>query len=190
MWVLIDNYDSFTFILHHYLLQLHPDCRVFRNDELTVDELAKLSPERIILSPGPETPYQAGISMDVIRHFHTSVPILGVCLGHQALGLFFGGKLARLPYPMHGKTSFVMPCNHPIFKGLSTPFQAMRYHSLIISLPSESKLQPLAHSIDDNQLMMFQHQTYPCVGIQFHPESVGTPDGAKLLKNWHQLYAK
>ncbi|MBS1774871.1 MAG: aminodeoxychorismate/anthranilate synthase component II [Bacteroidetes bacterium] len=190
MWVLIDNYDSFTFILHHYLLQLHPDCRVFRNDELTVDALAALSPERIILSPGPETPYQAGITMDVVRHFHSSVPILGICLGHQALGLFFGGKLERLPYPMHGKTSLINTCKHPIFKDIPISFQVMRYHSLAISLPSECELKPLAYSIDDHQIMMFQHQTFPCMGIQFHPESVGTLDGAQLLKNWHQLYVK
>lgn len=188
MWVLIDNYDSFTYILHHYLLQTGNECVVYRNDEITADELEKLNPARIIISPGPETPLQAGITMNVIQHFHNKIPILGVCLGHQALGMHFGAKLVHAPYPMHGKTSEVQYMPHSIFNGLQNPFTVMRYHSLAVSNFEGTGLKAIAHSTDDNTIMALAHETYPCIGIQFHPESVGTADGLQILNNWAQLF--
>jgi len=184
MWVLIDNYDSFTYILHHYLLQTGHECRVFRNDELTVDELKHIAPQRIIISPGPETPLQAGICMDVIDHFHQTTPILGICLGHQALGMYFGAQLIHAPYPMHGKTSEVMHTGDKLFAGVSSPFTAMRYHSLSIENLAGTGLTAIAYSKDDHQIMAMRHNRFPCVGIQFHPESVGTSEGLSILKNW------
>ena len=187
MWVLIDNYDSFTYILHHYLLQTGNDCVVYRNDEITVDELIKLSPSRIIISPGPESPLQAGITMDVIAHFYNKVPILGVCLGHQALGMHFGAKLTHAPSPMHGKTSMVAYNPHPLFRSLDNPFTEMRYHSLAIDELAGKGLQALAYS-EDVVIMALAHEQYPCIGIQFHPESVGTTDGLQLLQNWAKMF--
>lgn len=186
MWALIDNYDSFTYILYDYLLQLCPAgiaCKVFRNDELTIAQLQELNPTQIIISPGPETPLQAGICMKVIEHFHKHTPILGICLGHQALGMFYGAKLTKLCYPMHGKTSDIMHTNHPIFEGIPSPFTAMRYHSLTLAEAGEHDLDILARSKDDNAVMVLAHKTFPSIGIQFHPESVGTEIGLKLLSN-------
>jgi anthranilate synthase/aminodeoxychorismate synthase-like glutamine amidotransferase len=187
MWVLLDNYDSFTHILHHYLLQTGHECCVFRNDAISIEELYQLQPERIIISPGPETPLQAGICMEVVRQFHHTVPLLGICLGHQALGIFFGAKLVHAPKPMHGKTSRITHQNHDLFRGISAPFTAMRYHSLVLENLEQTGLQCIATSTDDNQIMVIVHEQYPCVGIQFHPESVGTEDGLQLLKNWAEM---
>jgi len=184
MWVLIDNYDSFTYILYHYLLQTGNECMVFRNDEVTVAGLKQLNPERIIISPGPETPLQAGICMDVVDQFHHTTPILGICLGHQALGMYFGAKLVHAPYPMHGKTSKVRHDGDRLFEGISSPCTVMRYHSLSIDVPEKSGLNTIAYSEDDSQVMAVVHKLYPCVGIQFHPESVGTACGLKILSNW------
>jgi len=186
MWALIDNYDSFTYILHHYLLQIMPECVVFRNDEITVEELQQLNPERIIISPGPETPIQAGICMSVIDHFHKKTPILGICLGHQALGMYFGAKLVHLPYPMHGKTSEVYHDDHHLFRDITSPFTVMRYHSLAIAQTENTDLEVIAHSKDDDTIMAIVHKQYPCTGFQFHPESVGTDNGLRLLYNWAQ----
>jgi len=183
MWVLIDNYDSFTWILHDYLLQTGHECRVYRNDEISVTQLSDLHPERIILSPGPETPLQAGITMSVIDHFHKHTPILGVCLGHQALGMYFGARLVHIPYPMHGKTSEVTHNHHPLFAAIPSPFTAMRYHSLAVDDFSATQLQPLAHT-QDGIIMALAHREHRCTGVQFHPESVGTKYGLQLLKNW------
>ncbi|MCB0698707.1 MAG: aminodeoxychorismate/anthranilate synthase component II [Chitinophagales bacterium] len=188
MWILLDNYDSFTYILLHYLQQTGNECVVYRNDELSVTELAALNPERIIISPGPETPLQAGITMDVIEHFHKTTPILGVCLGHQALGMYFGGKLVHTPYPMHGKTSEVTHNDHPLYNNIPSPCTVMRYHSLAIDEIENTGLIPLAHTVDDNTLMALAHETYPCVGIQYHPESIGTNDGQQLINNWAKMY--
>ncbi|HRO42576.1 MAG TPA: aminodeoxychorismate/anthranilate synthase component II [Flavipsychrobacter sp.] len=188
MWVLIDNYDSFTHILHHYLLQTGNECKVFRNDEITVEELKQINPERIIISPGPETPLQAGICLDVIDRFYQTTPILGICLGHQALGMYFGAKLIHAPYPMHGKTSELMHHGHELFDSISSPFTVMRYHSLSIENLAGTGLKAIAHSNDDNQIMAIVHERYPCVGIQFHPESVGTVDGMRMLANWAGMY--
>jgi len=187
MWVLIDNYDSFTHILHHYLLQTGNDCRIFRNDEITVAQLAELAPSRIIISPGPETPLQAGISMELIRYFHDRVPILGVCLGHQALGMFFGAELKRAAYPMHGKTSRIRHTDHPLFGGIPRLFTAMRYHSLVIGGLAGTGLIPTATAEDDGTVMAVSHEHYPCTGVQFHPESVKTEYGLQLIRNWGDL---
>jgi anthranilate synthase/aminodeoxychorismate synthase-like glutamine amidotransferase len=183
MWVLIDNYDSFTWILQHYLLQAGRECAVYRNDELSVAQLAALNPERLILSPGPETPVQAGITMDAIAHFHDRIPILGVCLGHQALGMFFGGKLVHAAYPMHGKTSEITHNNHPLFTGIPSPCTVMRYHSLAIEQLQGTDLQALAYT-EDGTLMALTHKHHHCTGVQFHPESVGTEHGLQMLQNW------
>lgn len=187
MWVLLDNYDSFTYILHHYLLQTGSECIVYRNDELSVDELVQLNPSRLIISPGPETPLQAGICMEAIRHFHDKIPILGVCLGHQALGMFFGAELHHAPYPMHGKTSEIVHNGHRLFQHIASPFQAMRYHSLIIENIAGTGLKEVAYC-DENINMAVVHEKYPCAGIQFHPESVSTTEGQRLLQNWADMY--
>jgi anthranilate synthase/aminodeoxychorismate synthase-like glutamine amidotransferase len=186
MWALIDNYDSFTWILHHYLLLTGHECGVYRNDEITVPQLINLAPERIILSPGPETPVQAGITMEVIAHFHATVPILGVCLGHQALGMYFGAGLIHTPVPVHGKTSPVIHNGHRVFAGIPSPFTAMRYHSLAIDRLETTALETIAHT-EDGINMAIVHKKYPCTGMQFHPESVGTEYGLQLLKNWAGL---
>lgn len=188
MWILLDNYDSFTYILHHYLLQTGNECVVYRNDELTVAELAELNPERLIISPGPETPIQAGITMDAIAHFHNKIPILGVCLGHQALGMYFGAELIHIPYPMHGKTSEVHHQHHALFNDVPSPCKVMRYHSLAIDKLESTGLQTIATSADDNIIMAIAHETYACTGIQFHPESIGTEHGLQMLKNWAAMY--
>ncbi len=187
MWVLIDNYDSFTYILHHYLLMTGNDCRVVRNDEISIPELRQLRPERIILSPGPETPKTAGITMDVVSAFHEHTPLLGICLGHQAIGLHFGGRLAHAPYPMHGKTSTIRHVEHRLFDGLPQPFTAMRYHSLCLENLANTGLQTLATAQDDGLIMAIEHQQYPSIGFQFHPESIGTPLGQRLLRNWSNI---
>jgi anthranilate synthase/aminodeoxychorismate synthase-like glutamine amidotransferase len=188
MWILLDNYDSFTYILHHYLLQTGNECKVYRNDEITIDELKALNPERLIISPGPETPLQAGICMDAIKEFHNRIPILGVCLGHQALGMHFGAELVHAPYPMHGKTSEVNHDGHTLFNNVPKPFTVMRYHSLALKMPVGGALIPLAYSKDDNTIMALAHKIHPCIGIQFHPESIGTTDGQQMLNNWAAMY--
>lgn len=187
MWILLDNYDSFTYILHHYLLQTGNACTVYRNDELTLQQLIDLQPSRLIISPGPETPLQAGITMDAIKHFHDKIPILGICLGHQALGMFFGGRLLHAPYPMHGKTSEVKHNGHTLFNTCPNPITVMRYHSLVVDGFENTGLQALALT-EDGSIMALTHDTYPCIGIQFHPESIGTTDGLQLLKNWAEMY--
>lgn len=186
--MLIDNYDSFTYILHHYLLQTGHDCTIYRNDEISVAALQALNPSRLIISPGPATPLQAGISMEAIQYFHDKIPILGVCLGHQALGMFFGAELKHAAYPMHGKTAPVQYSGHALFAGLSNPFTVMRYHSLVIEPAAGSDLHTIATAQNDGAVMAVAHTQYPCVGVQFHPESVGTPEGMQLLQNWADMY--
>lgn len=184
MWILIDNYDSFTHILHHYLLQLNKDVRIFRNDEVTLDELIALSPERIIISPGPQTPKEGGITNGVIEYFVTLVPILGICLGHQALGVYFGATLEKAAKPVHGQTSAVKHQGEHLFNGIPDHFMAMRYHSLIIDNWENTNIVPLAFS-ENNELMAFKHNIYPATGIQFHPESIMTEYGLQILQNWN-----
>ncbi|HLA52547.1 MAG TPA: aminodeoxychorismate/anthranilate synthase component II [Flavitalea sp.] len=183
MWVLIDNYDSFTHILHHYLVQAGGDCVVCRNDELTLDGLIRLQPERLIISPGPGRPENAGITMEAVAHFYDKIPILGICLGHQALGLHFGAQLVHAPEPVHGKVREVHHGGHALFAGLPNPFPAMRYHSLSLTGMEGTGLLPIAHTSDEVN-MAVMHERYPCIGFQAHPESVGTPDGLRILQNW------
>ena len=183
MWLLIDNYDSFTHILHHYLLHLHSDIVIVRNDKITIAEIIALAPERIIISPGPQTPQLAGITMAAIARFHQTTPILGICLGHQALGEFFGGKLQQSARPFHGKTSVIKHDNSALFKGLPSDFKVMRYHSLIITEWENTAIRPLAFT-ENKELMAMQISGFPCVGIQFHPESILTEHGRTMLQNW------
>lgn len=183
MWVLLDNYDSFTHILHHYLLQAGGDCRVIRNDAVTLQDLINLQPERLVISPGPGRPEHAGITMAAVAYFHDKIPILGICLGHQALGLHFGAKLVHAPEPVHGKIRDVFHQGHPLFDGLPNPFPAMRYHSLSLQSLAGTGLQPIAQAADDVN-MAIVHERYPLFGFQAHPESVGTAGGLRMLKNW------
>jgi anthranilate synthase/aminodeoxychorismate synthase-like glutamine amidotransferase len=187
MWVLIDNYDSFTHILHHYLLQAGGDCTVYRNDALSLEDLIALQPERLIISPGPGRPEGAGITMEAIAHFHDRIPILGICLGHQALGLHFGAQLVHAPEPVHGKVRAVHHTGHPLFEGLPDPFPSMRYHSLSLTGLESTGLIPIAHGADDVN-MAIAHERFPCLGFQAHPESVGTPDGLRMLQNWAGMW--
>lgn len=187
MWALIDNYDSFTHILHHYLLRLHPDVRVVRNDEITVADLKGLQPERVILSPGPQTPLQAGITSEVIAAFHEHTPILGICLGHQALGMFLGATLHKALRPVHGMTDHIVHNGEDIFKGIPDGFKAMRYHSLVLKDLEGTGIRPLAFT-GEGELMAFVHDHFPLTGLQFHPESVLTEYGMTLLKNWREKY--
>lgn len=189
MWVLLDNYDSFTHILHHYLLQTGNECQVFRNDEITLEALIELRPTRLIISPGPGRPKDAGITMEVVTHFHDKIPILGICLGHQALGLFFGAKLEHAPAPVHGKVAEIFTEQHPLFEGLENPFPAMRYHSLCLENFEDTGLSTIA-TTEDGVNMAIAHESYACIGFQAHPESIGTPEGLKLLKNWAGMYQK
>lgn len=186
MWVLLDNRDSFTHMLHHSLLLAGAaDCRVINSHDISLEALIALQPERLIISPGPETPLQAGITMAALGHFMDKIPVLGVCLGHQAIGLHFGARLVKAPEPQHGFTSTLsFSGNHPLFSGISAPFTVMRYHSLSIEGLENTGLQALAHATDDHTLQVMIHTHFPCTGIQFHPESIGTPDGIQLLRNW------
>jgi anthranilate synthase component 2 len=187
MVFVLDNYDSFTFNLVQYMGELGADVVVRRNDELTPEQVEALHPDRIVLSPGPCTPQEAGISIDLIRHMAGKVPILGVCLGHQAIGAAFGGNIIRAPKLMHGKTSDVQHDGKTIFDGISTPMTCTRYHSLIVeekSLPDD--LEVSARTADGT-IMGLRHRSLPVEGVQFHPESVLTTDGKRLIQNFLKL---
>src|SRR3954471_10929302 len=187
MLLLIDNYDSFTYNLAQYLGELGGDVRVERNDALTVDDVAKLAPRRIVISPGPCTPNEAGISLELIARLAGKIPILGVCLGHQAIGQAFGGKVVRAPHVMHGKTSPIEHDGTGLFAGIGSPMQATRYHSLLgepASLPPSLKVTARTA---DGEIMALQHQSLPVWGVQFHPESILTVDGKRLLQNFLEL---
>ena len=188
MVLVIDNYDSFTYNLVQYLGELGADVRVRRNDEVTVGEVEAMGPEQILISPGPGRPESAGVSIDVIRRFGPSVPILGVCLGHQAIGVVYGGTVCRATAPMHGKTSTVVHDGKGVFEGISAPFQAGRYHSLVIAsegVPAE--LEVAARTKEDGTIMAVRHRSYPVHGVQFHPESVLTDEGRRILRNFLDL---
>jgi len=186
----LDNYDSFTYNLVQYLGELGAQVEVRRNDQVTVDEIAALRPERIVISPGPCTPQEAGISMELIRHFAGKVPLLGVCLGHQAIGAAFGGNVVRAKCLMHGKTSQVEHDGKTIFQGVSSPMTATRYHSLIVAeeqLPAELEVSAWTRDNDGTRVIMgLRHRRFPVEGVQFHPESVLTSEGKKLVKNFLQ----
>jgi len=183
----LDNYDSFTFNLVQYMGELGADVVVRRNDELTPAEIEALHPDRIVLSPGPCTPQEAGISIDLIRHMAGKVPILGVCLGHQAIGAAFGGNVIRAPKLMHGKTSEVQHDGKTIFTGLATPMTCTRYHSLIVEEKSLPKDLEVSARTADGTIMGLRHRTLPVEGVQFHPESVLTSDGKRLIENFLNL---
>ncbi|MDQ6660839.1 MAG: aminodeoxychorismate/anthranilate synthase component II [Chloroflexota bacterium] len=184
MLLLIDNYDSFTYNLYQYLAELGTEVEVRRNDALTLDEIEKMQPERIVISPGPCTPREAGLSCRIIETFGPSIPLLGVCLGHQAIGDVYGGKVIRAPEPIHGKTSLMHHTGQGVFSNLPTPFEANRYHSLIVersTLPNELEITA---ETSDGLIMGIRHRTYPIEGVQFHPESIMTPHGKDLLRNF------
>jgi anthranilate synthase/aminodeoxychorismate synthase-like glutamine amidotransferase len=184
--LLIDNYDSFTWNLAQYLGELGAPPVVRRNDEMTLDEIARMTPARIVISPGPGRPEDAGISIEVIRRFGPTTPLLGVCLGHQAIGVAFGGTVVRAHELMHGKTSVVDHDGRGVFKGMTRPFTAGRYHSLVVAAPLPEPLEPAAQT-EDGTIMGVRHRTFPVHGVQFHPESVLTVEGRRLLRNFLEL---
>ena len=185
--LVIDNYDSFTYNLVHFLGELGAESQVFRNDKIDLHEIAGMAPEGIVLSPGPATPNEAGICLAVIERFKATTPILGVCLGHQAIGQAMGGKVIRAPELMHGKTSRINHTGKGLFRGLNSGFEATRYHSLIVerdSLPADLEITA---SSDDGLIMGMQHRSYPLHGVQFHPESIASENGHALLQNFLNL---
>ncbi len=187
MILVIDNYDSFTYNLVQYFGELGADLLVRRNDEITIAEIEQLNPERIVVSPGPCTPTEAGISCDVIKHFGPRKPVFGVCLGHQAIGQVYGGDVIRADRLMHGKTSPIIHTGENLFAGLPSPFEATRYHSLIVkrdTLPAELKITA---ETAEGEIMGLMHQEYPVYGVQFHPESILTTEGKNILRNFLKL---
>jgi anthranilate synthase/aminodeoxychorismate synthase-like glutamine amidotransferase len=187
MLLVIDNYDSFTYNLVQYLGELGQQVRVVRNDEVSVDDIERMSPERIVISPGPCTPNEAGISLDVIRRLAGKIPILGVCLGHQAIGQAFGGKVIRAKEVVHGRTSRVFHDDKGIFAGLPNPFEATRYHSLIVERSSLPACLEITAKTWDEEIMGLRHKSLPVEGVQFHPESFLTKVGKDLLRNFLRL---
>src|SRR5688572_24608567 len=188
MILVIDNYDSFTYNLVQYLGELGADVRVRRNDQVTIGEVEAMSPEQILISPGPGRPENAGITTDVIRRFGPKTPILGVCLGHQAIGLVYGGVVCRASAPMHGKTSTVVHDGKGVFQGVGANFEAGRYHSLVIASSNvPADLEVAARTREEDIIMAVRHRRYPVHGVQFHPESVLTGEGRRILKNFLDL---
>ncbi|MCB4790620.1 MAG: aminodeoxychorismate/anthranilate synthase component II [Elusimicrobia bacterium] len=190
MILVIDNYDSFTYNLVQYLSEWEKNLRVFRNDKITADEIEKLKPDMIVISPGPGTPEDAGVSLEIIKRFTGKIPILGVCLGHQCIAHAFGGKVVRAKRLMHGKTSRILHDKKNIFTGLSNPFEATRYHSLIVekkSLPQQLKITAWTK---EGEIMGLRHKKYILEGVQFHPESILTKEGKKLLNNFVKMSRK
>ena len=190
MILLIDNYDSFTYNLYQYMGIFEKDIKVVRNDKITIEEIEQLDPDRIVLSPGPKSPKEAGICMDVVKHFYTKKPILGICLGHQSIGAAFGAKIIHAKELMHGKSSMAqIRKESPLFKNLGTEMQVARHHSLAAirdTLPEELKVTAVT---DDGEIMAVEHRDYPVYGLQFHPESVMTPQGLQMIENFIN-YAK
>ncbi len=187
MILVIDNYDSFTFNLVQYLGELGAEMRVFRNDKITVEEAVALKPEKVLVSPGPCTPKEAGVSCDIIREFGPRLPLLGVCLGHQSIGEVYGGNVVRADRLMHGKTSPILHEEKSVFKGLPSPFDATRYHSLIIERDSLPDCLEITAWTAEGEIMGVQHKEHPVHGVQFHPESILTREGKKLLQNFLDL---
>ena len=187
MLVVIDNYDSFTYNLVQYLGELGERPRVFRNDQVTLDELAQLRPDRIVISPGPKTPKEAGICCDLILRFAGQVPVLGVCLGHQCIGAAFGGRIVRAARLMHGKTSPIHHDGRTVFEGLQNPFEATRYHSLLVDRDELPSCLEISAETAEGEIMGVRHKEYPIEGIQFHPESILTKEGKGLLRNFLSL---
>jgi anthranilate synthase/aminodeoxychorismate synthase-like glutamine amidotransferase len=188
MILLIDNYDSFTYNLYHYLGELGADVKVRLNDKITLEEIEALGPEKIVISPGPCTPKEAGISCAAIQRFAARIPILGVCLGHQSIGAAFGGRIVRAPAIMHGKLSAVTHDSQSIFRDVKNPFDAMRYHSLVIDPPSLPAELLISARTGDDVIMAVRHKSLAVEGVQFHPESILNEEGKKLLKNFLDYY--
>ena len=187
MLLAIDNYDSFTYNLVQYLGEMGEDIRVFRNDKITIQEIEILKPDRIVISPGPCTPNEAGISMDLIKYFAGKIPILGVCLGHQSIGAAFGGDIIRAPRLMHGKTSLIYHDGRTIFEWLPNPFEATRYHSLLIKKETLPDCLEISAWTDQDEIMGVRHKEFIVEGVQFHPESILTAGGKDLLRNFLRL---
>lgn len=187
MILVIDNYDSFTYNLVQYLGELGADLEVYRNDKITLGKINRMKPAKIVISPGPGKPKDAGISEDVIKMFGKTIPVLGVCLGHQAIGEVFGGKIIGAKSLMHGKTSLIYHNGKSIFKGVKNPFEATRYHSLIVERKSFPKVLKITAQTKDKEIMGLQHAKYPIYGVQFHPESILTLEGKKILKNFLEI---
>jgi anthranilate synthase/aminodeoxychorismate synthase-like glutamine amidotransferase len=187
MILMIDNYDSFTYNLVQYLREMTGEVQVVRNDMLTVADLERLAPTALVISPGPGRPEDAGISCDAIRHFSGRIPILGVCLGHQSIGLVFGGRIVHAKRLMHGKTSDITSDGRNLFESLARPFKAMRYHSLAIERASLPDVLEITAEAEDGEIMGLRHRTHPTEGIQFHPESIMTPVGKRILRNFLKL---
>jgi anthranilate synthase component 2 len=185
--LVIDNYDSFTYNLVHFLGELGGESEVWRNDKITLDQVAAIAPEAIVLSPGPATPDTAGICLSLIERFAPTTPILGVCLGHQALGQAMGGEVIRAPHLMHGKTSKINHSGKGLFRGLNSGFEATRYHSLIVRPQSLPDVLEVTASTDDGLIMGMQHRHYPSHGVQFHPESIASENGHAILQNFLNL---
>ncbi|MBG9772448.1 aminodeoxychorismate/anthranilate synthase component II [Brevibacillus laterosporus] len=190
MIIMIDNYDSFTYNLVQFVGELGEELRVFRNDKITLEEIENMKPDYLMISPGPCTPNEAGISMDVVRHFAGKVPIFGVCLGHQSIGQVFGGKIVRADRLMHGKTSGVLHDGKTIFASIPSPFQAARYHSLVIQEESIPEEIEITARTPEGEIMAIRHRELPIEGVQFHPESIITQYGKQMLKNFLTAYAK
>ncbi|MFZ2416894.1 MAG: aminodeoxychorismate/anthranilate synthase component II [Smithellaceae bacterium] len=184
MILMIDNYDSFTFNIVQYLGQMGEDVQVYRNDKTTIDGIRKLQPQAIFLSPGPGAPHQAGITVDVIRAFYKTLPIMGICLGHQSIGFAFGGEVVRAQRIMHGKVSPVEHDGKTIFAGLPNPFTAGRYHSLVVRPETLPSCLEASAKTAEGEIMGLRHKDYPVEGIQFHPESVLTPQGKRIIRNF------
>ena len=184
MLLMIDNYDSFTYNIVQYFGELGEDVRVYRNDEITIEQIEALNPDRICISPGPKAPAQAGISVEVLKHFAGKKPILGVCLGHQAIGEAFGGKVIRAKQVMHGKTSLIAHTGVGVFTGLPSPFTVIRYHSLAIERASLPSCLEVTAWTDDGEIMGVRHREFDIEGVQFHPESILSEHGHALLKNF------
>lgn len=184
MLLMIDNYDSFTYNLVQYLGELGEEIKVFRNDEIDVKQIANLGPDKIVISPGPCSPKEAGISVEVIKHFSGKIPILGVCLGHQAIGYAFGGEIIRAKCLMHGKVSLIFHDNKTIFKNIENPFEATRYHSLSIKKETLSDDFEISAWTQDGEIMAIRHKKFVLEGVQFHPESILTKEGKNILKNF------
>ena len=188
MIVMIDNYDSFTYNLYQYLLELDCTVKVFRNDAIDIDGVRKLNPAALIISPGPCTPHEAGISMELIRDLSDNIPLLGVCLGHQCIGQVFGGRVIRAPTLMHGKTSLITHDGKAEFADLPQPFEATRYHSLIVERASLPTSLEISAETDGGIIMGLRHRHRPVHGVQFHPESILTPQGRDILRNFLKLH--
>ncbi|MFC2140212.1 anthranilate synthase component II [Candidatus Auribacterota bacterium] len=187
MLLMIDNYDSFTYNLVQYLGELGEKIKIFRNDKITITKIKKLRPKRIVISPGPCTPKEAGISNDVIENFAGTIPILGVCLGHQCIGHVFGGKIIQAPRLMHGKTSEIYHNKKTIFKGIPHPFTATRYHSLIVERKTLPDCFEIIAETKEKEIMGIKHNQFPLWGVQFHPESILTKEGLRILQNFLKI---